>query len=173
MSIGWVELVVCDGSTLNFVRVVEPNIGDFTTVFEDVVGDGHVVCSDLTGAVAVVVWRTFVHDTNATVNESVAVNEVAVATVHDDTDIVVVDGVVEFGVALIVDERAVCQLEEVQLVLVVVAVAHRTNDVRNTGDGGVVHVKVERVVAVANVESLRHASTRNSNGGDSCIVHVE
>ena len=76
-------------------------------------------------------------------------------------------------VALVVNEGVVGQLEEVQLVLVVPSVAHCTDDGRHTRDGGVVHVNVQRVVAVAQSEPLRHAATGNGNSGDAGVVHVE
>ena len=173
MSVGRVELVVGDGHMLCFVRGVEPNICDFTAVVEDVVGDRQVVNPNLVGVVAVVVGRALSIDTNTTVNEVVAVDDVAVATVHDNTNVVHVDGVVQRRVAGKVDEGAVGDLEEVQLVVVVVAVAHGTDDRSNTGNGGVVHVNVQRVVAVAEHEALRGATVGDGHGGDRSIVHVE
>ena len=173
VSVGRVEFVVGDGHVLCFVRGVEPNICDFTAVVEDVVGDRQVVNTDLVGVVAVVVGRALSKDTNTTVNEVVAVDDVAIATVHDDTNVVHVDGVVQRRVAGKVDEGAVGDLEEVQLVVVVVAVAHGTDDRGNTGNGGVVHVNVQRVVAVAEDEALWSTTAGHSHGGDRGVVHVE
>ena len=128
MSTRRVELVVGDGSTLHFVCGVEPNICNLATIFEDVVRDRQVVGTDLVGVVAVVVRRPLCHDTRTTINEVVAVDDVSIATRQNDTDVIEVDGVVQLGVALVVNEGVVGQLEEVQFVVVVVSVAHCTDD---------------------------------------------
>ena len=158
---------------MSLVVGVEPNICNLATVVEHVVRDGHVVRTDFAAAVAVVVRRAVGHDTDTTVNEVVVVDDVAVATVHDDTNVTEVDGVVEFFVALVVDEGVVRQLEHVEFVSVAVSVAHGTDDVGNTGDGGVVHVNVQRVVSVADGEALWHTGARHGDSGHICIVHVE
>ena len=132
VSTGWVEFVASDGHTLSFIRGVEPNICDFTAVVEDVVGDGHVVGTDLTALMAVVVRGTFYHNTNATVDERVAVNDVSISAVHLHADVVVIDGVVQRRVSVIVNERAVGDSEEVQFVAVVVSIAHCTDNGSNT-----------------------------------------
>ena len=173
MTLFGVELVVRDGHALGLVRGVEPDISDFTAVGEHVVAHRQVVGTNLVGLVTPVVRGPLGHDTNATVNEVVAVDDVAIATVHDDTDVAVVDGVVERRVALVVNEGVVGQLEEVQLVAVVPSVAHCTVHGGNTGNGGVVHVNVQRVVAVSDGEPLRRAAAGDCDSGHRSIVHVE
>ena len=173
MAAARVELVAGDNQALNLVVVVEPEVGDFTAVLEDVVGHRQVVGTDFIRLVAPVVRRALGHHANTTIDEGVAVDDVAVSAVHLETDVVVVDGVVELGVSVEVNERAVGDLEEVKFVVAVVAVAHGTNDRSNTGNGGVVHVDVQRVVSVAQVEPLWVAAAGNSDGGHRGVVHVE
>ena len=75
---------------------------------------------------AVIVWRAFEHNTNATVDEVIVSNDIAFSTTNDHADVVVVDGVVEFGVSCVVNECIVGDLEVIKFVAVVVTVAHST-----------------------------------------------
>ena len=148
------ELVAGDVDALGFVVEVHPDVGHLATVYEHVVRDGEVVCTDLAGLVAVVVRRSSDKHTNATISERVSGDDVSIAT--EDTHALVVPGnrTVECGVAGEVREGVVGDLEEVKLVAVVEARAHCTVDGSKTGDGRVVHVDVHRVVVVAHHESL-------------------
>ena len=120
------ELVAGDFDTLGFVVEVEPDVSNLATVLKHVVRDGDVVSTNLVGVVAVVVRRALHDHSNATVLERVPGNDVSVATEDTHTLVVPSNRTVEFGVAVEVREGAVGDLEEVQLVVVVVAVAHGT-----------------------------------------------
>ena len=143
-----VQLVVGDVNALSFVAGVNPNVGNLAAVFEHVVRHGQVVNTDFAAAVGVVVGGPLSEHTNTTVDERVAVNDVAVATVHDETHVVHVNGVVQFGVTLVVDQGTVGDLEVIQSVVVVVSVAHGTDQRCDTAHGGVVDFHVHGVVAV-------------------------
>jgi len=124
---GGVHHVVLNDEVIDVVRGVTVDISHFTAVLEGVAADDQVVGAVLTRRVRVGVGRQVHQDTNHTVVERVVRDRGAVAANHRNAGVLIVQAGA-FSVATEVRERAVRDVEPVQLVTVVVTVPHGTVD---------------------------------------------
>ena len=168
---GWVHHVVLNDEVVHVVRWVAVDVSHFTTVLEGVAADDQVVGTVLTRRVRVGVGRQVHQDTNHTVVERVVLDRGAVAANHGNTRVLVVQAGA-LTVATEVGERAVRDVEPVQLVAVVVTVAHGTVDGGQPRDAGVVHHEVHGVVQVAEREPLRGAVVGRGQHGHRGVAEV-
>ena len=168
-----VHHVVNDHAALDARAWVEANVGDFTTVFEGVATDGHVVRSNLVGLVAPVVRRALHFDADRTIVERVVLDDVAVTAIEAHAHVLRRDGIVQRRPALVVGDARISDVEEVQLVVGVVPVADRTDNGRNATERGVVGVQVHRVVQVTEVDARQLAVVVQGHALDRRVVHVD
>ena len=96
-----VEGVSRNGCAICVTTGVEPDVSDFATIVERVVRDGHVVSTDDT-VVVVVVVGSIETNTNTTVVERVTANNAAFTATKAETDVLLLDSVVQGSVSFVV-----------------------------------------------------------------------